>query len=168
MKNVLSTLVKASSLAAGLTFAVSGFSSAEAAFFTVSTTPFTGSNAKVDFLVEDIAGGVKMTASVDTSVNYADIGALWFNLSDNSLFNNLTINGANITAIDQDGNVNAVGSGNNNLNGGGSPAPMEVGIAFGQPGGAGGLITSTMFNVLGTGVSVDTFLDKLLPLAFNL
>lgn len=158
MTNRFSVLVGSAVLAAGIAL---GTVPAQAASLSFSIGEFTGSNAEVDFLIQDTTGGVKITATVDPSStgNTGDFGGVWFNLADQSLINNLTIQEitGDITAIDQSGSVNKVGSNNNNLNGGGSPAPLDVGIAFGSPGASGGIVSSVMFNVLGSGLSADDF-----------
>ena len=61
----------------------------------------------------------------------------------------LTVTGADVTAVSTGGVCNA-GSNSNNLNGGGSPCPFDVGVEIGSQGIGTDDIQSTMFFVTST------------------
>lgn len=116
----------------------------------VNMTNFTGSDILGRATLEQVGNDIKVTLqTVQESgyVNTGDWGAFWFNISDNALLAGMTVSGDDVTAYDFSGSVGSVGGANNNLNGGGSPGPMDAGIAFGQPGAAGGLLDMTMFTL---------------------
>ncbi len=154
------TLIASCILATGGTLVSSGLLSANAASISGSVSPFTGDPAKVDLLVEDITGGVKVTANVDQSVSIADIRGIWFDISDNSLVGSLSIAGSDVTEVRQivDG-VNNLGGGAN-LNGGGTFAPYDIGVEIGTSGIGADDIQSTTFTVLGTGVNTSLFASE--------
>jgi len=111
---------------------------------------FTGADMIGRAVFEQMGNDIKVTLSTVQEpghVNTGDWSGFWFNISDDSLLAGLSVVGADITASDFSGSVGSVGSANNNLNGGGSPGAMDAGIAFGQPGGAGGLLDMTMFTL---------------------
>jgi len=153
-----SSLVPSVLAASGVALAASSFNPADAAFVTFSATPFTGDNAKVDFRLEEVGSDVKFTVSVDSSVNNGgDLRGVWFNIANDSLLD-LDIMGSDITDIVQDaGSVNNLGGGNN-LNGGGTPAPLDVGLAIGTQGASPDFISSTMFTV--QNIDLDQFLGQ--------
>ncbi len=127
-----------------------GFSTAHAATFQGDMEEFTGADLIGRAVFEQVGNDVKVTLSTIQEpghTNTGDWGGFWFNISDDSLLAGLSVVGADITAFDFSGSVNSVGSANNNLNGGGSPGAMDAGIAFGQPGGSGGLLDMTMFTL---------------------
>jgi PEP-CTERM motif len=135
------------SLAAAM---LGGVSTGNAAILTGDMAEFTGADMIGRATFEQIGSDIKVTLTTVQEpghVNTGDWGGFWFNISDDSLLAGLSVVGADITAFDFSGNVGSVGSANNNLNGGGSPGLMDAGIAFGQTGGAGGLIEMTMFTL---------------------
>ncbi|MDJ0619255.1 MAG: PEP-CTERM sorting domain-containing protein [Calothrix sp. MO_192.B10] len=154
------TLITSCILATGGALVSSGLLSANAASISGSVSPFTGDPAKVDLLVQDITGGVQVTATVDQSVSIADIRGIWFDISDNSLVGSLSIAGSDVTQVQQIVNgVNNLGGGAN-LNGGGTFAPYDVGVEIGTPGIGANDIQSTMFTVLGAGVNTSLFASE--------
>ena len=127
-----------------------GVTSTDAATLMGDMDEYTGTDLIGRAVFEQMGNDVKVTLSTVQEAghpNTGDWGGFWFNISDDSLLAGLSVVGADITAFDFSGNVGSVGSANNNLNGGGSPGAMDAGIAFGQPGGAGGLIEMTMFTL---------------------
>ena len=127
-----------------------GVASTDAATLMGDMDEYTGTDLIGRAVFEQMGNDVKVTLSTVQEAghpNTGDWGGFWFNISDDSLLAGLSVVGADITAFDFSGNVGSVGSANNNLNGGGSPGAMDAGIAFGQPGGAGGLIEMTMFTL---------------------
>ncbi|MFP4122823.1 MAG: PEP-CTERM sorting domain-containing protein [Coleofasciculus sp.] len=154
-----SSLVPSVVAAAGVAVAMSSFNPADAAFVTFSANPFGDQSAgKVDFRLEEVGSDVKFTVDVDSSVNNGgDLRGIWFDVANDSLLP-LTITGSDITQTQQDANnVNNLGGGNN-LNGGGTLAPFDVGLEIGTPGMGSDFITSTMFTV--SDVTLDQFLGQ--------
>ncbi len=125
-------------------------SALSAASISLDMTNFTGDDILGRATLEQVGDDIKVTLETVQSggyVNTGDWGAFWFNVSDDSVLAGMTVSGADVTAYDFSGGVGSVGGANNNLNGGGSPGLMDAGIAFGSPGGAGGLIETTMFTL---------------------
>lgn len=120
------------------------------ASFSADMNEFTGTDMVGRAMFEQVGNDIKVTLSTVQEpghTNTGDWGGFWFNMSDDSLLGGLSVVGSDITAYDFSGSVGSVGSANNNLNGGGSPGAMDAGIAFGTPGGSGGLIVTTMFTL---------------------
>lgn len=140
---------------------MSGMSTTHAATLMGDMDEFTGTDLIGRAVFEQVGNDVKVTLSTVQEAghpNTGDWGGFWFNISDDSLLAGLSVVGSDITASDFSGNVGSVGSANNNLNGGGSPGAMDAGIAFGQPGGSGGLIETTMFTLShANGLTVSLF-----------
>jgi PEP-CTERM motif-containing protein len=135
---------------AGVVMMLVGVSTASASPIMGDMEEFTGSDMVGRAVFEQVGSDVKVTLTTVQEpghVNTGDWGGFWFNISDDSLLAGLSVVGADITAFDFSGSVGSVGSANNNLNGGGSPGAMDAGIAFGNPGGAGGLLETTMFTL---------------------
>lgn len=152
INSVLMTAFGAGSLA----LLSSSMNAANAASTSFSMNQFTGSNAEVNYTLEDIAGGgVKFT--VDASSQLSDIRGVWFDISDDSLLSGLNILGNDITQTVIDANsVNNLGGGVN-LNGGGTSAPFDVGLEIGQSGLRGGRddFRMTTFNVFHDSVALS-------------
>ncbi|WP_370684456.1 PEP-CTERM sorting domain-containing protein [Nostoc sp. KVJ20] len=115
---------------------------------------FTGSDTQVKFTLDDsIAGSGKVQFKVDYlstgSNKIADIRGIFFNILDNSLLKGLQVVGTDVTnkQFGPAGSVTSVGSGSNNLNGGGGS--FDAGVEIGQEGiGQGkGDIQSTIFTL---------------------
>lgn len=158
MKHLFSTAAIPSFLAAtAVVISSSAFSPANAASLSFTINDFTGADTQVKFTLDDaIAGSGKVQFKVDylsTGTNtIADIRGIFFNIKDDSLLSGLKIE--NLAATDVTatkfgpaGTVTSVGSGSNNLNGGGGS--FDAGIEIGQEGiGQGkGDIQSTIFTL---------------------
>ena len=150
INSVLMTAFGAGSLA----LLSSSMNAANAAQTSFSMNQFTGSDATVNYTLEDIAGGgVKFT--VDASSQLSDIRGVWFDISDDSLLSGLNILGNDITQTVIDANsVNNLGGGVN-LNGGGTSAPFDVGVEIGTQGIGSDDIRSTTFNVFHDSVALS-------------
>jgi hypothetical protein len=136
---------------AGLAVALLGQTSvADAATLSGDMHEFTGTDLIGRAVFEQVGNDVQVTLSTVQEAghtNTGDWGGFWFNISDDALLAGMTVTGTYVTAYDFSGSVGSVGGANNNLNGGGSPAPMEAGIAFGSPGASGGLLATVTFTL---------------------
>lgn len=111
---------------------------------------YTGSDILGRVTLEQVGDDIKVTLQTvqeDGHTSTGDWSGFWFNVNDDSVLPGMTVSGDDVTDYDFSGSVNAVGGSYNNLNGGGSPAPMDAGIAFGTSGSAGGLLEMTMFTL---------------------
>ncbi|MEH2144582.1 PEP-CTERM sorting domain-containing protein [Nostoc sp.] len=115
---------------------------------------FTGADTQVKFTLDDaIAGSGKVQFKVDYlstgSNTIADIRGVFFNILDDTLLSGLQLAGTDVTSkqFGPAGTINSVGSGSNNLNGGGGS--FDAGVEIGQEGiGQGkGDIQSTIFTL---------------------
>ncbi|WP_193198638.1 hypothetical protein [Nostoc sp. MG11] len=155
MKNPFSTSVLPGVLAAtAVVISLSTFSPANAASINFTINEFTGYDTQVKFTLDDeIAGAGKVRFKVDflsTGTNtIADIRGVFFNILNDSLLSGLQVVGTDITAskFGPAGTINSVGSGSNNLNGGGGS--FDAAVEIGQEGiGKGkGDIQSTTFTL---------------------
>lgn len=156
MKHLFSTAALPSFLAAtAVVISSSAFSPANAASMNFTINDFTGADTQVKFTLDDLNGSGKVQFKVDylaTGKNtIADIRGIFFNIKDDSLLNGLKIENlakTDVTATKFDaGKVTSVGSGSNNLNGGG--VSFDAGVEIGQEGiGKGkGDIQSTIFTL---------------------
>jgi hypothetical protein len=105
-----------------------------AASISVSTLPFTGDPSEAIITFDDATAGtgaIRVTVEV-VGAAVGDIRGVYLNLADDSLLAGLSVVGADVTAF-QVGGVTGVGPGNN-LNGGGSPCPCDIGVEIGTPG----------------------------------
>ena len=147
-------------VATGITLVSTAFSPAKAASFSFSIDQFTGDDTKVDFFLQDITGGVEIQAAINTTDSNVsgDISGIWFDIANDSLVGSLDISGANLTGEQQSvDNVNDLGGGVN-LNGGGSLAPLDVGVKIGANGNDN--IEQTTLTVLGNGLSTMDFIGQ--------
>ncbi len=152
MKHLFSSAAIPSFLAA--TAVVISFSPANAASMNFTINDFTGSDTRVKFTLDDAAAG---SGKVQFKVDYlstgsntiADIRGIFFNILNDSLLSGLQITGTDVTAkkFGPAGSITSVGSGSNNLNGGGGS--FDIGVEIGQEGiGQGkGDIQSTIFTL---------------------
>lgn len=160
------------------TVSILGASPAKALSFTANLQNFTGDNAGGRITVSDSGttntglGIVELLAEITAPTVNGDINGIFFDLAPVS--SDLDINSI-ATIVSQNGNVSsgvsvntrfealAPGSGcpnlggGNNLNGGGNPCPLNVGVAIGAPGAAGGRITSALLTLTGTGLDATDF-----------
>lgn len=147
-------------VATGITLVSTAFSPAKAASFSFSIDQFTGDDTKVDFFLQDITGGVEIQAAINTTDSNVsgDISGIWFDIDNDSLVGGLNISGADLTGQQQSvDNVNDLGGGVN-LNGGGSLAPLDVGVKIGANGNDN--IEQTTLTVLGSGLSTMDFIGQ--------
>jgi hypothetical protein len=168
---------------ASVAIATSSFSPASAASLNFSINEFTGDNAKVDFLLEDLATDtVRFTVSVDQTVNKGDIVGVFFNV--NNIFS-VSPGAFTASLIDVDpdaGTANKLPSifsfdnsgsttdnnkdlGNNvNLNGGGDSKTLDFGVQIGKGGasdqGAADFFSKVVFDIKATGLTLAQFQDQ--------
>lgn len=159
--------MRAANLSKLLSFAIcllvlSAWSSAEAGTITTDLSPFTGDPASVTVELDDMTdpGNIVITLTVNEDPNTADLRGFFFDIADDSLLAGLTITGAEVTetAISANSVINL--GGGNNLNGGGSPCPCDVGVEIGNPGiGQGDDFQTTTFTLshLTEGLDLSVF-----------
>lgn len=130
-----------------MALAVLGFAATEAraVSMTLDLTQFTGDSASATIELTDDGGFIKGVITVQPSPNIGDLRAVFLKVLDNDILCDLEITGSLITDIEIDENdVTSVG--NANVNGGGSPGPFDIGIAFGTPGiGSDDIQSATFF-----------------------
>lgn len=123
-------------------------STARATSVELIATPFTGSDTSVRILLEDgtgaDTGNLKVTLTVNESL--ADLRGFFITLDDDSLLTGLEVVGSDVTDFDFDSDgILDMGQGNN-LHGGGTPCPCDIGVTFGTPGiGKDDIFTTTFF-----------------------
>ena len=106
---------------------------AEGVTVQLTLAEFTGDDAEVRITLDDSTGNIVGQVDVIPSPNIGDLRAVFFSLNDSHLVCNLSATGSLVTAVAMEANcVTSVG--NANVNGGGSPGPFDVGIAFGSSG----------------------------------
>ena len=107
--------------------------------------PFTGDSASATLELTDDGGFITGVITVQPNPNIGDLRAVFLQVIDESILCDLEITGPHVTDIEIDeDNVTSVG--NANVNGGGSPGPFDIGIAFGSPGiGSDDIQTTTFF-----------------------
>ncbi|MCC5666287.1 PEP-CTERM sorting domain-containing protein [Nostoc sp. CHAB 5784] len=155
MKHPFSTAAIPSFLAAtAVVISPSVFAPANAASMSFTINDFTGADTQVKFTLDDAIAG---SGKVQFKVNYlstgsntiADIRGVFFNIFDDTLLSGLQVVGTDVTnkQFGPAGTINSVGSGSNNLNGGGGS--FDAGVEIGQEGiGQGkGDIQSTIFTL---------------------
>uniref|UniRef100_A0A8J6ZTJ4 PEP-CTERM protein-sorting domain-containing protein n=2 Tax=Desmonostoc muscorum TaxID=1179 RepID=A0A8J6ZTJ4_DESMC len=157
MKHLFSSAAIPSFLAAtAVVISSSTFSSAHAASMNFTINNFTGADTQVKFTLDDLEGSGKVQFKVDYlstgSNTIADIRGIFFNIKDDLLLNGLKIENLAATDITANkfgpaGSISSIGSGSNNLNGGGGS--FDIGVEIGQEGiGQGkGDIQSTIFTL---------------------
>lgn len=120
--------------------------------------PFTGTDASILIDLSDEGGIITGEINVVANPNIGDLRAIFLQVNDLSILNQLNITGDLITDIEIDANdVTSVG--NANVNGDGSPGPFDIGIAFGSPGIGADDIQSASFIIEhdSTDLSLDMF-----------
>ena len=120
----------------------------QAASFTL--TEFTGADVELGVEITENAGSLDFTLSLLSSPSgTGDISAFWGHIGDESLIGGLSVastSGDFLSNFEQSANnVNNLGGGNN-LNGGGTPAPLDFGFRIGDTGG-GSQIQLTSFTL---------------------
>jgi hypothetical protein len=117
---------------------------------------FTGSPAEVIVWADNVPGGVAFSVSL-VSPQFADIRGVWLNIADDSLLLGLSVlssTGVSSAVFGPASSVNNLGQGNN-LNGGGSPAPFDIGLSFGTPGIGKDDFQSVSFTLAHSGGGLD-------------
>jgi hypothetical protein len=106
-----------------------------AATISATATPFTGDSLSVTLEVDDAEdpGNLVITLSVDGG-DIGDLRGLFLNVTDESLLSGLSVSGHEVTESAYSANSVINLGGGNNLNGGGSPCPCDIGFEFGSPG----------------------------------
>ena len=112
--------------------------------------PFTGSDAQVLVTLDDMVdpGSIVITLAVQEDPHTADLRGFFLDIASDGLIGGLSIAGDDVTqAVFSASNVINLGGGNN-LNGGGSPCPCDIGVEIGLPGiGMGDDIQTTVFTL---------------------
>ena len=131
----------------------------------VSTfTPFTGDPAEVQVTIEDSGDGVQISLAVDSTNtgNVADIRGFFFDLAGFDAGLDYYFTGSDISGYAYSaGGISNLGGGNN-INGGGSPGPLDFGVDIGSPGIGSDDVQSTsfFFGVVGGTVSETAFIGQ--------
>ena len=135
-------------------------SSAGASTIQTLLHPFTGDDAEVRITLDDTSAGAgRIEVTVEVTQSIADIRGVFFNLANDALLEGLTVTGQNVTSYGV-GDVRKQGHGDN-LNGGGSPCPCDLGIEIGRPGMGKDDIWSTTFVISHPdGIGLDAFLGQ--------
>jgi hypothetical protein len=115
---------------------------AGAATLTTFLGPFTGDPAVVQITLDDLgpgSGDIEVRVEVIASPSVGDIRGVFLNVADDTLLAGLTVTGSDVTdfltRLDTPGQQGITNLGNgNNLNGGGSPCPCDIGVEIGSPG----------------------------------
>ncbi len=116
---------------------VTAADSVSATVLHASASTFTGSPLNVSLQIDDatVPGDLVITLEVTgPGATIGDLRGFFIQVANESLLSGLSVTGANVTGTSFLANaVTAVGS-SNNLHGGGSPCPCDVGVALGTPG----------------------------------
>ncbi len=107
-------------------------SSAAANGITISLDPFTGDDVTLELTLDAGAEDGTISGRFEVTEGVADLRGLFLNIADTSLLDGLVIEGDEVTGL-AFGAVSNMKQGNN-VNGGGSPCPCDIGITFGSPG----------------------------------
>ncbi|MBI1392566.1 MAG: VPLPA-CTERM sorting domain-containing protein [Alphaproteobacteria bacterium] len=138
---------------------VASVSAAEAATLSFKLTDTQGSaSSDTDVVLEDVAGGVKFTYTVNDPANTADLASVFFNVSGVtpalSLANIANDAGA-VTGVF----LNTNGTGPNGL-GGNIGQTFDIAIKIGELGSGGDFFSSFVFTILASGLDVSDFLGQ--------
>ncbi len=101
-----------------------------------AATSFTGDPLTVSITIDDETdpGNLVITLAVDGAGAVGDIRGFFGHVADESLVSGLSVSGANVTDSQFDANRVRNLKGGNNLNGGGSPCPCDLGVEIGTSG----------------------------------
>ena len=112
-----------------------GAGTAGATIATGTATTFTGDPLSVSISIDDAIdpGNLVITLQVDPG-NTGDLRGFFAHVSDESLLSGLSVSGSNVSSGTFDANNVINLGGGNNLNGGGSPCPCDLGLEIGSPG----------------------------------
>lgn len=133
-----------------LRLAVAGFAAlflagAAHANLIANLNEFTGTDATVDVMAEQVGTDIKFTVTVTNPLG--DIRGVFFHIGDEGLLPGLSVTGTDITA-NQFGPANTIiNFDGGNMNGGGTPCPCDFAVAIGTPGVGSDDIMSTMFTL---------------------
>lgn len=108
--------------------------SASATSVSMIAYPFTGADTSVRIVLTEDAGDIVVSLRVNEGLG--DLRGVFLNIRDNSLLAGLEVTGDDVTdfVFDTSGaSVIDLGQGNN-LYGGGTPCPCDLGVAIGTPG----------------------------------
>jgi len=107
-----------------------------AAILEATSSSFTGSALSVSIVIDDEAdpGNLVITLEVETEDPTGDLRGFFAQVSDESLLSGLSVTSAAITDSVFDANAVINLGGGNNLNGGGTPCPCDLGLEIGSPG----------------------------------
>jgi hypothetical protein len=105
---------------------------ARAADRSVVLEPFTGSLIEVELRLDDGAGDGTIHGRLAVIRGIGDLRGLFLHVSDASVLGGLEASGLHVTGFETGTLIN-LGQGNN-VNGGGSPCPCDLGLTFGTPG----------------------------------
>jgi hypothetical protein len=125
--------------------------------------PFTGDPAEVSVTLDDMiagAGKIQISVNVNNSVALSDLRGLFLHINPESLltsgtFSVLDPNG--VVTQEVCGPANSVINlqGGNNLNGGGSPGPFDIGFEIGSEGIGGNDYQSVAFTLMHSTAALD-------------
>jgi hypothetical protein len=134
---------------------------ASAATSTSILVPFTGSDIEVELTLSDDLDDGRIRGHLEVVDGIGDLRGVFLNLSDSSLLGGLSVGGDDVTDFET-GDSKNLGQGNN-LNGGGSPCPCDIGVSFGSPGIGWDDIQQTMFIIYHQTeyLDLDLFIDQL-------
>jgi PEP-CTERM motif len=104
--------------------------SARALSIELIATPFTGNDTSVRILLDDTGGNLSVTLTVNQGL--ADLRGFFINVKDASLFSGVSVLGDDVTDFETGEVINLKYG--NNLNGGGTPCPCDLGVTIGTPG----------------------------------
>ncbi len=146
----VSSFVPSLLLATSFALASSAFSAANAASVSFKADDQRGSDsASTDIFAEDVDGGIKFTLTVNDANNFADLRAAFIDFGS-------SFDQSNITSVN---NVLSYSLNENNI-GGNIGRTFDLGVELTGPGASGGLVTSKMFTVFGTGLDVTDILGE--------
>ncbi|MGB2926532.1 MAG: hypothetical protein WBB82_14625 [Limnothrix sp.] len=144
---------------------------ASAISFTANLSEFTdgGTDAGIITLEDVAGGGIRFTAEITKPTINGDIAGLWFGVTDTNLLSSLSV--SNLTTSTGETSFNLLtstsscpSSGQNNLNGGGTPCSsglLNSLISFGKAGSSDGLIQSVSFILNSSALTSSFSIDDL-------
>jgi len=109
---------------------------ASATIVDASASTFTGDPLSVSLEIDDESdpGNLVITLEVEDGGNIGDLRGFFAHVTDEGLLSGMTVSGSRVTGSQFEANAVTRVGGGNNLNGGGSPCPCDLGIEFGAPG----------------------------------
>lgn len=133
--------------------------SASASVIHAVAMSFTGDPLTVSVKIDDetTAGSLTITLEVQEG-SLADLRGFFAQVSDESLLAGMMVTGSEISAASFDANNVVRVGGGNNVNGGGSPCPCDLGVEIGSPGIGRNDIQSVTFVLSHVSESLDVSL----------